>query len=72
MRTSTFPLYDRAAGGRLKVRLRTMRRRGMTFEQIAEKLRTEGINVSTSTVHRWCHQQGVEQLLAPKTGERAS
>lgn len=63
-RTSTFPLYDRAAGGRLKSRLRAMRKKGKTFEQIAEVLHQEGIDVSATTVHRWCHSLGIEQERA--------
>lgn len=63
-RTSTFPLYDRASGGGLKQRLRAMRRKGMTYEQIAAELRNEGIDVASTTVFRWCRSEGIEQKQA--------
>ena len=60
MRTKTFDLHDRAHGGDLEQRLRAWRAEGETFDAIAWKLKDQGIDVSRSTVHRWCHELGIE------------
>lgn len=53
-RTSTFPLYDRLAGGGLLEQLQEWRSEGDSYETLAYKLRAEhGIVVTASTVFRW-------------------
>jgi hypothetical protein len=57
---STFPLVDRAVGGDLAGRLGAWRDEGLTYEQISRKLHAEhGIDVASTTVYRWCIEQGV-------------
>lgn len=48
-RTSTFPLYNQVSGGDLKVRLRRLRKQGLSYTDIAVELRPE-IEVDPSTV----------------------
>lgn len=60
MRTSTFDLHDRAFRGDLKKTLRALRSQGLSYDEIAFRLRDEGVAVSRSTVHRWCHQLGIK------------
>lgn len=51
---STFPLADRAAGGRLAELIARYRGEGESFEDIAYKLRQDhGIVTSSATVRRW-------------------
>lgn len=57
---STFPLHDRLVDGDLKAILTDYRLSGESFVEIAFKLRSQGIEVSPSTVHRWCHDLGIE------------
>lgn len=56
---STFDLYDRLLNGRLTNLLADGRAGGLSFEDIAFRLRSEGVEVSASTVRRWCAEQGV-------------
>jgi intein-encoded DNA endonuclease-like protein len=57
---STFELYDRLARGRLTARLRRMRAQGLTYTQMAERLRPT-IDVAPSTIFRWCRELGIDQ-----------
>lgn len=56
----TFPLYDRLVHGDLKTILTDYRLSGESFVEIAAKLQDEGIDVSSTTVYRWCHDLGIE------------
>ncbi len=58
MRTSTFDLHDKIIGGDLRTRLRAWRSEGLSFEEIAYRLRPD-IVVSRSTVTRWCLELGI-------------
>lgn len=57
---STFPLHDQIAGGDLRDRLAAWRAEDLSFATIALKLHEMDIEVSPSTVHRWCHDLGIE------------
>lgn len=60
MRTSTLPLTDRLMGGTLAQKLTEWRTAGDSMETIARRLENEhAIQVSSSTVGRWCDQLGV-------------
>jgi intein-encoded DNA endonuclease-like protein len=61
---SSFGLVNRVAGGRLKRDLLRWRRAGDSYETIAYRLREKGIEVSRSTVHRWCRELGLEHERA--------
>lgn len=51
---TTFDVVNGVTGGRLESRLRQLRREGLTFELIAERLRTEfNMPATTTTVYRW-------------------
>ena len=63
-RSSSFPLANKALGGTLKTRLRTARRRGASFEEIARGLHTDGVPLSSETIRRWCHELGIEEEVA--------
>ena len=56
---STFPLHDRLVHGQLERMLRTMRAEGLTYDEIAWRLKPD-VNVSRSTVARWCNDLGIE------------
>lgn len=58
-RTSSFPLHDRAHGGGLANELRGYRAEGLSYAEIAFRLREAGTVVSPSTVHRWCRELGI-------------
>lgn len=57
---STFPLQNKAAGGGLEKRIRAARNQGKSYVDIAFELRDAGIEVSPSTVHRWCRELGIQ------------
>jgi hypothetical protein len=62
MRTSTFPLTDRALGGKLKGLLTGWRGEGLSLEEITFRLRSEyDVTVSAATVHRWCASLNIEK-----------
>lgn len=53
-RTSTFPLHDRLTDGRLSSLLRELRGEGLSYFEIAVRVRQDlGIETSTETVRRW-------------------
>lgn len=53
-RTSTYPLVDRALGGRLDTLLSQWQADKVPLSEMSFKLRTEhGIKVSASTLGRW-------------------
>lgn len=57
-RRSTFPIYDRVLDGRLEGLLRAWRTDGLSYVEIAWKLRSEhGIEVAPETVRRWITTQ---------------
>ena len=56
---STFTLHDRIIGGDLEARLRAMRAEHVSYDEIAYRLRPD-VNVSRSTVARWCIELGIE------------
>jgi intein-encoded DNA endonuclease-like protein len=59
-RTSTYPLHDRALGGKLTELLTGLRSSGMSYEDITYTLRSEhGMTVTRSTVRRWCIDLGL-------------
>jgi transposase-like protein len=58
---STFGLVNLAVGGHLKLDLARWRKNGESYDAIAFRLRDDGIEVSRSTVHRWCQQLGIEK-----------
>lgn len=59
-RTSTFPLHDRALDGKLTKLLTDWRDENLSYAEIAFRLRTEHqMNVSASTVMRWCNTEGI-------------
>lgn len=60
MRASTFALHDRLIGGDLRERLKAYRDEGFSYDEIAFRLRDEGVVISRSTVHRWCQDLGIE------------
>jgi hypothetical protein len=50
----TFPLHDRALGGRLGPLLRRYKADGLSWDEIRNRLRDDhGIDVSARTVGRW-------------------
>lgn len=58
--SSTFPLHDRVLDGRLRPLLKKWRKAGISYQEIAFKLRTEHqIEVNPTTVMRWCNEQGI-------------
>lgn len=63
---STYPLYNRLTDGQLESLLRAWRAEGLSFAEITYRLRDQDIATSASTVHRWCHELGIE------TEQRAS
>lgn len=60
MRTSTFDLHDKALGGGLRKRIQKARNEGKSYLDIAYELRDDGIEVSPSTLHRWCRELKIE------------
>lgn len=59
-RLSTFPLHDRALDGQLKPILKRFRRQGVSYNDIAFRLRDEHqIVVTATTVMRWCNENGI-------------
>lgn len=57
MSRSQFPLVDRLVGGDLKERIAAWRAEGLSFNDIAIRLREEhGIAVTDETVRRWASQ----------------
>jgi intein-encoded DNA endonuclease-like protein len=62
-RTSTFPLYDQAVGGGLKLRLRRLRKQGMSYVDIAHELRP-AVTVDPSTVRRWCIEHDIDEVAS--------
>lgn len=52
-RTSTFVLYSRIFEG-LPELLRDLRTEGVSYGEIAHRLRDKDINVTDETVRRWC------------------
>jgi hypothetical protein len=61
---STFDLVNRLHGGRLKRDLARWRAAGESYDAISVRLRDGGLNVSRSTVHRWCREFGIEARKA--------
>lgn len=55
-RTPTFHLYDRLMNGRLADTILAWQAEGVTFDEIAFRLRAEGVVVSRETVRRWFKQ----------------
>ena len=55
-RTGTFHLYDRLTNGRLAELILNWQAEGVTFDEIALRLRSEGVVVSRETVRRWFKQ----------------
>ncbi len=55
-RSSTFDLIDRLAGGNLAARITAWRNEAppVSFDEIALRLRMDGVVVSGETVRRWC------------------
>lgn len=66
MRTSAFPLYDRLLDGRLADILRDLiADQGLSYEEATYRLRSEHeVEVSKSTVRRWCIERGIEPEAA--------
>ena len=56
---STFPLYDRILKGTLTGLLEEWRAEGVTYDEIAERLRGRGVQTTRSTVQRWCAERGI-------------
>jgi len=64
-RTSTFALADKAMKGRLLKLLTDGRDAGEGYEQIARDLSLKhGLDVSSSTVRRWCIRLGLDAVKA--------
>lgn len=62
---STLPLYDRLLDGELKSILQELRTNGVSFSEIAFKLRDEhDVKIDPTTVMRWCQELGIEQERA--------
>lgn len=62
MRTSTFPVWDRATGGRLGDILRGYVDAGLKAEEITYRLRDEhDIRISRSTTYRWLEKLGLAE-----------
>lgn len=63
--TPKYELVDRVLGGQLAAKLSAWRSDGVSYEMIAQRLRTEhDIAVSTATVCRW-----VSSMRVPAGGE---
>lgn len=52
-RQSLFPLFDRILDGTLADRLRDARQQGLSYNEIAIRLRDDGVKVTGETVRRW-------------------
>lgn len=55
---------DRATNGALAVQVRQYRTDGVSFEEIAHKLRADGIQASSETVRQWVKQLDAEVAAA--------
>jgi len=61
----TYPLVDRLLDGTLAARLRTQRAEGLSYDEIAARLRDDGVvAVSGETVRQWCLALEPEQAAA--------
>jgi hypothetical protein len=61
MSRSQFPLVDRLVGGDLEQRITAWRAEGVSFSEIAFRLREQHeINVTAETVRRWVSQFAVD------------
>jgi hypothetical protein len=58
-----FPIVDKALGGKLEARLRKWRP-SVSFDEIANRLRSEGIDVNGETIRRWCDDLGIPKKAA--------
>jgi transposase-like protein len=63
-RPTTFDLYDRIVDGNLRSLLAGWREEGLSFDDVAYKLRDHGISVSRSTVGRWLKSLEAEEPAA--------
>lgn len=55
-----YPLADKALDGQLAARLRDGRAEGLSYYELRDELRKQGIAVSHETVRRWCQELGIE------------
>lgn len=56
-----FPIVDLALGGQLEARLRAWREEPKTsYDEIANTIRAEGVDLNGETVRRWCIDLGIE------------
>lgn len=58
---STFDLANIALGGQLEGSLSEWRAEGMTIDRIAQRLQSDGIDVSRETVRRWLQKLGIDE-----------
>lgn len=49
-----YPLADKALEGKLAARLAAGRAEGLSYYELRDELRDQGIAVSHETVRRWC------------------
>lgn len=56
MSRSQYPLADRLVGGNLDQRLACWRAEGLSFHEIAFRLREHGVTVTGETVRRWSNE----------------
>lgn len=64
MAIRTYPLANKALGGRLPARLRKARKDGLSNQQIADALAVDGIAVSRETIRTWCRELGLDEKAA--------
>lgn len=55
---------DRATDGALSQRVRQYRSDGVSYEEIAHKLRADGIQASSETIRQWVKQLEAEVAAA--------
>lgn len=55
-----YPLANKALDGKLAARLSQGRAEGLSFYDLRDELRDQGIAVSHETVRRWCMELEIE------------
>jgi transposase-like protein len=60
MNSSLYMLKEAELGTNLKVELKSWRKQGLSFDQIADVLSQEGATVHGSTVVRWARELNIQ------------
>jgi hypothetical protein len=62
---SIYPLANRLFDGRLRATLRRWRRQGLSYTEIAYRLRADyDIAVSDETVRNWCRKLDIDEAAS--------